>query len=76
MSWSHMYAAQKSKSVFVELSERNAGATRLLQEAQQAQPAQPPEETLSLARQAASRWEHLLQRIGKSIAPQTGRAPG
>lgn len=76
MHLSHTFAGQKSKSVFVEMSERSAETARLLQEARQAQPAQPPEQTRSLARRAASHWDHLLQRIGKRIAPRAEEAGG
>jgi hypothetical protein len=70
------YAGQKSKSIFVEMSERSAETARLLQYAREAQPAQPPKQTRSLARRAASQWDHLLQRMGKRIAPRRGEASG
>jgi hypothetical protein len=73
---SHTFAGQKSKSVFVEMSERSAETARLLQEARQAKPAQLPEQKRSPARRAASQWDHLLQRIGKRIAPRSGEARG
>lgn len=76
MSWSHMCAAQESKSAFVEISEQSAATARLLNEAQQAQPAQAPVLKRSLVRQAVSWGDNLLKRIGGSIAPHPGGARG
>ena len=76
MHLSHTFAGQKSKSVFVEMSERSAETARLLQEARHAQPAQLPEQKHSLARWAAVQWDHLLQRTGKRIVPRAERAGG
>jgi hypothetical protein len=73
---SHTFAGQESKSVFVEISERSAKTARLLQEARQAQPAEPPEQTRSLAGRAASQWVRLLQHVGKRFAPRESEAPG
>jgi phage terminase Nu1 subunit (DNA packaging protein) len=72
---SHTFAGQKSKSVFVEMSERSAETARLLQEARQAQSAQLPKQRRSLARWAVVQWDHLLQRIGKRIAPREAESP-
>ena len=75
MHLSHTFAGQKSKSVFVEMSERSAETARLLREAREAQPAQLPKQRRSLARWAAVQWDHLLQRIGKRIAPREAESP-
>ena len=73
MSWSHMVAAQNSKSAFVEISERSASAARLLQEAQAEQSS---EQALLLAREVTSRWSRLLRRIVSSGAAHPGEARG
>jgi acyl-CoA reductase-like NAD-dependent aldehyde dehydrogenase len=70
------YAGQKSKSVFVEMSERSADTARLLQQAREAQPEEPPTQRRALARRAASQLDHLLQRLGKSVTQPRGEARG
>jgi hypothetical protein len=75
MHLAHTYTAQKSKSAYVEISERNAATARLLHEARQAQPAQPPQlrkQMRSLAKEVVSLWDHLQLRIGKTAAPRPG----
>ncbi|MGD2166436.1 MAG: hypothetical protein PVH50_13010 [Anaerolineae bacterium] len=70
MYQSTTFAGQKSKSVFVEIPERSAETARLLQQAGDAQREQPGNETWSLRRWAASRWDHLLQRLAAAVAPR------
>jgi hypothetical protein len=76
VSWSHMHAAQKSKSAFLEISEQSAATARLVQEVRQEQPAQAPVPKRSLVHQAASWCDHLLKRFRKSIVPHPGEARG
>jgi hypothetical protein len=66
------YASQRSKSAFVEMSERSAETARLLQQAREAQPQEPRTQGRSLAHRTASQLDHLLQRLGKSVAQPRG----
>jgi hypothetical protein len=70
------YASQGTKSAFVEISGRSADAARLPQHAQEMQAAQPPNQTRSLARRAASRSVELLDRLGRMVALRRGEARG
>jgi hypothetical protein len=76
VSRSPSYASQGSKSVFVEMSERSADTARLLEQGREAQPAQPPDQTRSLARRTASQCVHMLDRLGRKVVPRPGEARG
>jgi hypothetical protein len=70
------YAGQKSKSVFVEMSERSAETARLLQQAREAQPAPPAKQTRSLAGRLVSQGVQLLEGLGKRVTQLQGETRG
>jgi hypothetical protein len=68
------YASEKSKSVFVEMSQRSAETARLLQQTREPQLTRPPRHRRALLRRAVSQWHHMLQRMGNRTTQQPGEA--